>query len=44
VKLIIALDLWWNYGLPGDYMRFGLVTAWRMAGDIMAFRRSWVAR
>jgi hypothetical protein len=44
MRLFIALHLWLFYGLPGDYMKFGLRTAWQMAGDIREFRREWGGR
>ena len=43
-KFWVAANLWFKFGLSGDYMKFGLRTAWSMAGDIWEFRQWWSLR
>lgn len=38
-KLVVSVHLWWEFGLPGDYMKFGLIRAWSMAETIWRFRQ-----
>jgi hypothetical protein len=44
-RVWIALHVWIVFGIPWreQYMRFGLRTAWSMAGEILSFR-AWLKK